>query len=455
MTEKNSRLPKPPQSIAIRVLIIGLLALLLLIPLSIIQKIVQERNSRYLSTIDEISATWGKPQTLQGPILLIPYVEHVLNIDTITDKNGETKTVTRNIFNNKTAVILPKTLNVDINLHDEERHRGIYKTLVYTANMSLSGEFDYKALIDSATQQQSERRHYKWKKAWVLIGLSDTKAIAENAYFEWGDHAILLQPGTQSPKFMPAGFNVPLGDVDLNQKETSHKFKIQLTFKGSQGVKFAPLGQVSKAHITSTWQHPSFQGDILPQQYEATNDGFSAKWDIPYLARNYPQRWIMEDENYAIDHFTAGVNLFEPTSLYSKTLRSVKYGIIFVILTFLALLIFELITKTRFHIIQYGVVAVALSLFYLILLSLAEQLAFLYAYIVASGVTILTISLYVFVILKDKWRTGIIFALLLALYAVLYSLLQVEDYALLFGTSLLFLITVVIMYVTRNLKFEM
>ena len=448
MTETNNLLKTISQSFTTRMLVIGVLALLMLIPLMMIQEIIHERNNRYQSTLSDISATWGKYQTLQGPILIVPYVDHVINMNTVTDKNGETKTVSRDVFNDKTAVILPSDLNIDVNLQEERRHRGIYKTLVYTADLSISGSFDYTALVNDP----SKRRRYEWDKAWVLIGLTDTKAITQNSHFSWDDNAISLNPGTGLTKFISNGFSAPLKNLDLDELNTEHKFKLQLSAKGDQGFQFAPLGEKTKAHITSTWPHPSFQGAIPPNDYETTDDGFSAKWEIPQLARNYPQHWILQNEQHSLDKFTTGVDLFEPVSLYSKTLRSVKYGILFVIMTFLSLLIFEMASKTRLHIMQYIVIGTALSLFYLILLSLAEHIAFITAYLTASGITISIISLYALALLKTKKLVGIIFSLLVSLYTVLYVLLQMEDYALLVGTGLLLIMIVAIMYVTRHLQ---
>jgi len=446
MKEKTSYLHSLSEPL--RFVIIALLVLLMLIPLMMVSDIVSERGSRQQAIISDIAATWGQYQVLNGPILIIPYVDHLINIDTITDKNGETKTVTQDIFEDKTAIILPTALNINVNLREEPRHRGIYKTQVYTADINLSGRFDYASLIN----EQNQRRRYAWDKAQLLIGLSDTKAITQNSQLIWNDQQVSLTPGTRLSSLIPTGFSAPLKSLNLDELNSKHNFKLQLNVKGNQGFRFTPLGKITQAHITSTWPHPSFQGNVLPNEYNVAEEGFSAKWSIPHLARSYPQQWIMQDENYSLNELSAGVNLFEPVSLYSKTSRAVKYGIMFIVMTFLSLLILEIVSQTRLHLLQYMVIGVALSVFYLILLSLAEHIRFFYAYLSASSVTVLIISLYALAFLKAKWHSLMIFSLLSSLYAVLYLLLQMEDYALLFGAALLLLVTVTVMYMTRNLQ---
>ena len=138
-------------------------------------------------------------------------------------------------------------------------------------------------------------------------------------------------------------------------------------------------------------------------------------------------------------------------SFIPKVTRAVKYGILFVGLTFLTFLIFELTTQSRLHFVQYGLIGIALALFYLVLLSIAEHTDFLTAYIVAALLNIGLIASYTAAALKSWTRSGVIAVLLAALYIVLYSLLQLEDYALLMGTMLLLSVLMVLMYVTRNL----
>lgn len=435
------------RSPGLRVLVIALLGLLMLIPLFMAGKVVSERSAYYDAALRNIANAWGGKQTLVGPILVVPYVEHFTSVDTVTDENGESRVVSKDIYNDRTAILLPETLEIRTDLKEEHRQRGIYDALVYTANLSLGGKFNHESISGSA---EGERR-ILWDKALVTIGLDDTRAIDTASSFFWNDGRIDLEPGTLLTKLLPTGFHVPLPvNADSN---TSNEFKLTLSLRGSDGLFFVPLGENTAIRMSSPWTHPSFQGELLPDKHEVNEQGFHAEWNIPHLARNYPQSWILENpQEYDLRQATAGISLYEPVSLYARITRAVKYGALFIGLTFLVFLAFELSLKQRLHVLQYTLVGVALSLFYLILLALAEQVGFLYAYLAASATTILTITLYVGAILRNSRRTLGIFLMLVALYGLLYLLLQMEDYALLVGVALLLLATGIMMYVTRQLK---
>jgi inner membrane protein len=235
----------------------------------------------------------------------------------------------------------------------------------------------------------------------------------------------------------------------------SNEFKLTLTLRGSDGLFFAPLGKNTKILMTSAWTHPSFQGELLPSKSEVGEEGFHAEWAIPHLVRSYPQYWVMEDKQedaYDLHSVSAGVSLYEPSALYAQIARAVKYGALFIALTFVVFLAFETSLKRRLHVLQYSVVGVALSLFYLILLALAEHIGFMYAYIAAAATTVIGITAYMSMVLRSARRTAVLFLLLAGLYGLLYLLLQMEAYALVVGVGLLLLATVIMMFVTRHLK---
>ena len=445
----NQRLRTLSQSLSFRATVIVILGLLMLIPLFLVQKIVKERNAYYQETLHTIAGTWGKKQTLTGPVLVVPYVEHFTSADTVIDENGETRVVSKDTFNDRTAILLPENLEIRTDLKEEHRQRGMYDALVYTANISITGKFDHSAALQSG---EGERR-ILWNKAFIAIGLEDTRAIDSASSFFWNDGRIDLQPGTRLSKLLPTGFHVPLS-VNADSKATN-EFKLTLSVRGSDGLFFAPLGASTKIVMASAWTHPSFQGDFLPNKHEVGEEGFHAEWDIPYLARSYPQYWVLEDQQeaaYDLHSVSAGVSLYEPSSLYSQITRAVKYGALFIALTFIVFLAFEIGLKRRLHVLQYMVVGVALSLFYLILLALAEHIGFLYAYVAAASTTVLSITIYMGIILHNARRTVLLFLLLSGLYGLLYLLIQMEDYALVVGVGLLLLATVIMMFVTRQVR---
>ncbi|MCK5916781.1 MAG: cell envelope integrity protein CreD [Cocleimonas sp.] len=438
-------------SITFRTFIIALLAFSMLIPLYMTQGIISERNQYYHQTLDNISKGWGTQQTIVGPVLVVPYVEHIFSANTVTDKDGESKTISRDIFNHKTIVLLPEELKVEADLNEQFRKRGIYSSLLYIADLTISGAFDLSVLPD----KDSTNRKVDWEKAYLTIGLSDTKAITETTPIRWDKASAPLEPGTKLSSFLKSGFHASMKHT--RRFNTRPEFRIKLSVKGRGGFRFAPLGKMTKATIKSGWPHPSFQGAILPNnEPEVSKDGFSANWSIPHLARDYPQHWLLEEgkeaPNYDLYSLTTGVDLFSPVSLYTKINRSVKYGALFIGLTFIVFLLFEMIANTRTHTIQYILVGVSLSLFYLILVSLSEHLPFLISYAYAAATTIGIITLYSAAVLRRFSRAIMIFLLLSSLYGVLFFILQMEDYALLAGTGLITLIVIFMMFATRRLQ---
>ncbi|WP_181389835.1 cell envelope integrity protein CreD [Leucothrix pacifica] len=436
-------------SLGFRSILIGFIAAAMLLPLFMAKQVVSDRTYYYRTAISSIAKTWGTQQVIAGPVLVVPYTEHIINIDTVTDDKGETKTISRDVFNNKTMVLLPKQLNIDAEVIEKHRKRGIYDALVYQAQIEMTGTFDLGTLPDKT----SSKNDIQWKNAWLAVGVSDTKAIDETFPLRWNNDASSpLMPGTMLPNLLPQGFHVKM--KDLEREIVLPKFRIKFNVNGSEGLSFAPVGETSTANIHSGWPHPSFIGDIPPVKSDVKANGFDAHWRVPNIARNYPQQWLLGEEKHDLYALKSGVKLFTPISLYAKIERAVKYGVLFVGLTFLTFLIFEITTKTRFHVIQYGLIGLALSMFYIILLSLAEQITFRMAYLYAATATVSIITLYTIAILKSFGRVMLILLFLSSLYAVLYFILQMEDYALLAGAGTMMLIIMVLMFATRNLEHD-
>ena len=228
-------------------------------------------------------------------------------------------------------------------------------------------------------------------------------------------------------------------------------FSVSLEINGSLGVFFAPLGRDTEVQISSNWRSPSFQGAWLPTNRTVTNDGFRATWNIPFLSRNYPQNWRRRsDLQQAVSSSLFGVNVISPVDHYRMSQRSVKYQILFLLLTFATLWLFEVLSKVRIHPVQYLFVGAAMCLFYLLELSLAEHCGFVLAYIIASAAVIVLITLYSAAMLKTSGRAGIVGLVVTVLYVYLYVLLMIEDYALLAGSIGVFVALAIIMFLTRK-----
>lgn len=442
--KEGSRVTRIADSLTTRAVLIGILAMVMLIPLAFVSEIVYERGNRYSSVLSDIARTWGGAQTVAGPVLAVPFTEVKTIQQTLTEADGTSRVIDKTIRTEQVALFLPDKLDINVRIADEVRERGIFKSLVYAAELDVVANID--ALEIESLSKDIETIH--WGRAWLSIGLSDTRAIKEVSLFEWNGQSKVLSPGTRLTE-LSSGFHAALPKLESTR---SHTVKIRMSVAGSASFNFTPFGETTHVSMESTWPHPSFHGDSLPDEHAITDEGFSASWDIPHLARNYPQAWIEGSTNVSVNEFVAGVSMFQPVSLYSQVTRAVKYGILFIGLTFLTLLIVELAIKKRIHIVQYALIGVSLCLFFLVLLSLSEHIAFAKAYIAAAALTITMISFYTGVVLQSAIRAMGVAVLLVSLYAVLYSLLQLEDYALLVGTGLLVVVVMVLMIVTRDIR---
>lgn len=443
-------------TLVFRFITIVILIAVMMIPLGMVNDVVKERSHLYRGVLNEIASTWGQRQNLQGPAIFVPYTEKFISEVIKTDKDGYERKENKTIFKQRTAIVLPDDLSIDVDIKGQTRKRSLYESLVYTADVTVKG--DFKRPNIQGLSDHIDKIH--WDRAWFALGISDTQAINRVSKLAWNNRYFVdFEPGTKALKIIKSGFHAPL---DLSLKSISntakeaprYPFTLALNINGSQGFFFSPFGKTTDVNIVSDWPHPSFRGNVLPDKHNVAKDGFEAKWSVPHLARNYPQLWTLETQKFNVNEFRAGVSLFESVSLYAKITRAIKYGVLFFTLTYITFLIFELGIGRRLHIVQYGVIGLALSMFYLTLLSMAEHAGFFNAYISAAAIIIIMISLYAYAAIRNLSRTSLITLLLIGLYTMLYSLLKLEDYALLAGTILLLVILAVMMYLTRNIGRE-
>ena len=434
-------------STTLRLLVIGVLVLLMLIPLSMVESIVAERQLTYADVLAEISAHWGSEQVLTGPILVVPFTERHQVSETRQDQTGKTYVVNSVVQETYRAALLPGTVSLDGEIRPEYRRRGIYQSLVYTQDVRLSGSFSAVEEQLRSLSSPDKLHAIHWEKAFLAVGLSDPRGIARAAPLVFSEQQVALAPGTGVPELLPNGFQAPVGVTATGRAS----FDIELQLKGSYGFRLAPLGELTEMRITSPWAHPSFYGDVLPRERQINDRGFEASWSIPHLVRSYPQRWVLERSDYAPSSFSAGVRLFEPVTLYTEATRAVKYGFIFIALTFLVLVLMEIAAGVRPSMVQYAMIGVALSMFFLLLIALSEHLGFNLAYLLAAASVIVLNGSYSAAVLGRGRLAAVVAAVLGALYTVLFTVLRTEDYALLAGSILLFFALAVTMYFTRHL----
>ena len=416
------------ESKTLKVIGIAILALLLLIPAAMIQSLIREREQSFKQVYNEVGQKWGYPQTLTGPVIVIPYIAYAEGTD------GKPYALKKN------AYFLPNTLNASGSITPETRYRGIYKVPVYKGSIDLWGEFSQPNMQLLKIPNQN----VLWDEATLMFGISDMRGIRNRIEIYINDKPIEMNPGAGARDIVNSGLSC---NIDL-LNTTGITFKLNLELNGSQSLSFIPLGKQTDVKIESTWVNPSFNGAFLPIDRNINEKGFTAEWKVLNLNRNYPQQWTGGEYNVTESAF--GVELLVPVDHYQKNTRSAKYAIMFIGLTFVAFLLFELIAKKRIHPVQYLLVGGALCVFYTLLISFSEQIGFFWAYTISSVATISLITLYFNSIIKSIRSTLVLSLMLVGLYLFLFTILQLQDYALLMGSIGLFVVISLVMYISRK-----
>lgn len=426
------------RSITFRFLAVIALIIGLMIPLFLVFNVVADRQNFYEQAVDSIAKSWAGSQLITGPILVIPYELPQSQVSE-TREFGE-------IF------VMPETLTVNVRATHELRRKGIFEVPVLLAKTTLSGTF---APLNVETLQ-SKYGKLKLEHAQLVMGVGDALGVRE-AQFLWNQAAVGIE-GTVGFGSIPDGIQATGIDVSSGG---SFAATVDLRFTQRFGVLL--VGDESSLDMTSTWPHPAFDGRSLPDSHNINADGFTATWSSHALSRGYPSiltqtKWneanqvIRSRDNRPWVHSESiGFSVVEPVTPYRAVDRALKYGVMFIVLTLIGVLCIELVLKQKFHIVQYGVVGLALLMFYLVLLSLAEHIGFDWSYLIAALILSSMITLYSWSVTRHKPTTSMIGLILAVLYVALYTILQLDQYSLLVGTALLLLLLAALMIATRNL----
>lgn len=439
----------------VKVVGVGILVLLLLIPLAMVRGLVSERQERQQSVEKELAAVWGAAQTVGGPVLSIPY-DSLCEVQT-TAANGQVVSSFQPC--EKLGHFLPETLSIEGPVTPEVRSRGIFDVVVYRTDLRLQGTFApprFEDLSTDAALGSGPVGNVHWERASVGIGIPDLRGIRGRVDLEWQGRRVPFAPGVADPGLWASGLRAPLRlDGAAGKPAAGGRFPFSMTVSlaGSSDLRVQPFGRQTRLALRSSWASPSFSGAFLPETRRVGKDGFEATWNVSYYGRSFPQAWSSAQTTSlapAIAGSSFGVDFVQPVDVYQQTERSVKYGALFLVLTFVTFFLFELFQPVRVHPVQYLMVGFALCLFYVLLLSIAEQLAFGVAYLVAGGATVALLGAYAAAVLRGTKRAAIFSLVLGLLYGYLYVLLQAEDYALLLGSVGLFLILALVMLITRR-----
>ena len=350
-------------STILKLLGVGALVLVLLIPLAMITGVLRERLGRRNEAVADITSSWGREQNVIGPVLGIPYqytfktVKEVPAPDGKVERREVEETATAN------AYFLPERLNVSGSVQTQKLHRGIYEAVVYRAQGILSGKFappDFGPL-------KIDLKDVQWKDAFVTIAINDLRGTRVAIVLDWGGTKHPMLPGSQVPGYT-TGATASLANDQPIANEI--QFSIPLDFNGSEGIFFAPFGVQNEASLKSNWADPGFRGAFLPAERSVRPDGFDAKWKVSYYGRDYPQSWTSRTGNerfttQSVSNSLFGAQFLSILDAYRYVERSIKYGVLFLVLVFTAFFLFEVTARQKIHPFQYLMVGAALCLFYL------------------------------------------------------------------------------------------
>ena len=407
-------------SLTLKIALLAVLSLFLLIPLQMIKEIIEERKANAEKVQEEISNEWANSQCFTGPVLNIP-VRSV-------SPGDQAKTITQ-VWH-----ILPAEMIIEGEILPGIRYRSIYQSVVYDANLKIKGNFTVPA------ESASPGAEVLWNQAYYTVGISDNRGLKGEIAMQAGTRTLSAEPGVKDQDVFTSG--ISFAESELEPGSTV-AFDLNIGLAGSNTLKLTPLGKNTNVSLRSVWDSPGFCGSFLPVTRVVDRNGFTADWEVTHLNRNFPQDWI--GNAFQPEESAFGVNLVQPVDHYQKSWRSARYGILFIVLTFLVFLFIEIRGKKTIPVIHYVLVSMALVLFFSLLTALSEQLGFNAAYLIASGATIVLISVFTALVIKDTKTPWLVFGLLVLLYAFIYVLLTLNDYAFLAGNIGLFLILAVVM----------
>jgi inner membrane protein len=439
---ENNGSNKLGQSVLIKLSLIGVLTLLLLIPSEWIQSLIRERQSRQDEVTTEISDKWSESQLVEGPVMVLPYKTLVSHKDTagrISYKESLT-----NIY------LLPEALNISSKVDPEVLHRGIFDAVVYNTKIGVVGRFSELELKKSGINPNQ----IQWDKVRLVVGLSDLKGLKNNPTIKLGDSVYNVEPDFTSMNLFSNNLII-LPDLST-RKNTSLNFSFSLDLRGSSELNFMHLGKSTSVNIQGNWNNPSFTGRYLPENRNVSDKGFTASWKMPYFNRPFPQQWVEENTVLHKGNSEAafGVKFILPVDQYHKTMRSAKYAILIIILTFISLFFTELLNKRKVHLLQYVLIGAAMTIYYTLLLSFSEQVGFTIAYLIASVATVTLVGIFIAALLKNRKPAIIFSGILTVFYSFIFVLIQLQDMALLFGSIGLFIIVAAMMYLSAKIDWS-
>lgn len=448
MENQENQVPEKSffQSNTAKMIMVGFLTLVLLIPLFFVQNLIQERSIRKTEMVDEVTKIWGRDVQFYGPILRIPYTNY--EAYNVTDAKGVT-TIQRKAITNY-AYFFPNDLTNTSNIKkNESLKRGIFNHVVFTADMNFKGNFANPNFNKLGIAEEN----IQWDKAAVIVKTTNLKSIKSELKIKLNDSNLSFEPQNSDKSYYSV---LATSNFDYKTLATTGKvdFNFAITYNGSNSVKFIPIGKITKVSVDSDWDSPSFEGTFAASDTTKTvnKTGFHADWKILDINRTFSQQYanVLPD----LDDYLFGVKLIKTVDEYQQNERASKYGFLVIGLTFLIFFLIQSISKINIHIFQYSMIGLALIMFYTLLISITEHSTFSLAYTIAAAGVVAMITLYSISILKNRKFPMFIGIALSVLYSFIYVIIQMEDYALLVGSIGLFLILGAVMYFSRKIDWS-
>lgn len=440
-TPRKSFIQRNP--ISVKITLIGALILILYFPVNMVKGLINERETTAVHATSEVHEKWSSSQNIIGPVLTIPYYEKV-------EKNGNEKNDEKVKKVKEYLHLLPETLDIKGNLNTQDLKRGLHEIVVYNAPVRLTGQFIFPESIAGIAPEDM-----LYEEATLNMGITDMRGISEQVAVQWNGDTLVFNPGLESNHFLSSGISTRINmSTFTKQADRSVNFEINIKLKGSESINFAPLGKTTSVALTSNCLTPSFSGAFLPEQRDVNEKGFTSSWKVLNLNRNYSQLLSGNKWDFTISQSIFGVNLLIPVQQYQKSMRSVKYALLVIVLTFVVSFFAEIMQKKNIHPFQYLLVGLALCLFYTLLVAISEHLGFTLSYAIAAMMTIILLTFYMTGVLKVKKTAFMIGELLTFLYIYIFILIQMETYALLAGSIGLFVILAIVMYYSQKINWN-
>ncbi|GAB5401375.1 MAG: cell envelope integrity protein CreD [Aureisphaera sp.] len=432
-------------SITARMLVVGFLLIVLLVPLEFVKGLITERSFRQQEVVQEINNKWGNEVIFSGPILKVPYKTYKEE-KVYIEKTKSFEIKTEEIMNH--AYIFPDKLSITskANIAEQPLKRGIYESVVFTSDLNISGNFPEIDL----SERDIKPEDIVWDKISVLIKTSNLKGIRTTLAMQLGEESLAMNP-QYSQNYMNTVESELSQSFSLDANE-SLPFQLNMRVNGSESLKFIPIGKETTASMSSNWNSPSFDGNYLPEQREVTDNGFTASWKVLQINRQFQQQFYNNFPD--LMEFSFGAKLIVPVDEYQKSERTAKYGFMVIGLTLLVFLLIQLVSKIYIHPFQYIMIGLALVMFYTLLISISEHSSFLKAYGISALAVLGLITIYSRAILNGFRFPLLIGASLASLYGFIYVIIQLENYALLVGSIGLFTILAIIMFASRKIDWN-